>query len=110
MLWGIVLCFLEGLFLVPVRTTFILSVGRRGHGQDPEVILHHLASLLGAGEGEFFPEVIALFCMAAVRLGAAVCILACESLSPLCTFINIVAVTITFLISLSPVNFSCPNP
>lgn len=50
--------------------------------------------------------------MTAVRLGSAASILACESLSLLGTFvINVVAVTIHFLISLlSAVNCSCLNP
>lgn len=59
--WWEELCFLEGLVLVPARTMFIFAVARRGHGQDPEVILYHLASLTGAGEREFFLEGMALF-------------------------------------------------
>lgn len=40
--------------LVLSRTGLIFTVAEKRHHQDPEVILHHLSSLPGAGEGRHF--------------------------------------------------------
>lgn len=42
--------------LVPARTGLVFAVVRRGHVQDTEVILHHLAFARGRGKGVFFGE------------------------------------------------------
>lgn len=55
--------------LVPARIGLTFAVARRGHGQDPEVILDHLTSLPGRGR-ESLPRRRALFWISAVAEGA----------------------------------------
>lgn len=42
--------------MVLARTGSVFAVGGRRHGQDTEVILHHLMSLLRAGERDCLPD------------------------------------------------------
>lgn len=103
-----------GNVLVLARTGLIFAVGRKGHGQDPELIQYHLTSLLGTEGRTYFPgrrgpswastpqhsrdpSNVLLFCSN-------------HSTPSLPSVIGIVAVTASFLISfLFPLNCSYLN-